>query len=1498
MYEYEPSIKYQDYVDVLERSDNVKVSSLKVARSTEDRKEKNQTDIRFCGIEQLWLETPGKAGPRDKSFFSAEHEVAAGSPSRWHFAPKEEEVKLCWELKGRLTSNGKTFANPVELKVELFTRKNQTPLWVKTIKWKAGECPKEGNIKFTGDLNSSVYKSATGTVEETTEWKDKTRFPDAVITVDGSPYKLKVSIINAGDPRFIVARWIYFDVLVDSLELKWGEASMLPKTRPDIPDTLNLQKIVGKPADPSVPGDKAKKGYEEIILEELKKANSEPVEGVIHEVKLTSNVFSFQKKQDEQNVESYQTQKDFDCYKALWGNGARIPLIVKAYIKKSVDGEKTDKVPEVMGGSQLIWDWDEKRADRWKEFLAGRSEPKTEPFLKDAFDKNAPFKPKADSNCPKEYGGKHGDDSESSLVFPEQKSCAEFPFTVEKSKGRKWSSISSFGTGENQGISAVIFQPARFAGDIYKIKAYLHFERYTDTEDDIQAPDPVQTKTCEFKVFRRINLISLRRGNPGKSPDTLEAALKNTYLEELDMYVEVKPEAVDNEVYKKALKTAISRVCRREHFPFNLVGVPYIPLVSRFAIDTQPPDGSAGVVFRNWDTLKFEIASLFENQRMRLVNGSPAGLFDEDVKSQTSGNTGTLIKIGSNSVLLFRGDAPLNTGEKIVGETSDTASALNFDQNSKSYWGWRVQVSSKTEKDDRIYEESIKVVFPDKSEVIIDYKDKSGIKRKLTADLPQTGKDAITKGFKSALANFDERGAFNVVVNARTNSSNAVNRHKNVEAFIEGLLKDPALPDRRDACQKLLNTFKGLFVGPSASKYQKGISLLLVGEIVWEYAKLQFPNAEGIFLLHIPGRYKGYSLTDTANGARQVEAKMPKVQGAFYPELSGDTNSKPFRTRDRGIAFIATVSDDDGTPTKSEESIIKHELAHGLFLPHNVNKTVKPQPASPKPVCHVKDDGCLMNYDLDTEHFCGMCMLRLRGWKWRAKFVKNVIEVKVLNGDDKTFLTANDSQYVNLPKEDKWVDPIFTKNKDRLGRKVRVMVKFDPDKTKGDRCYVQVLGHKDNSVYSDEEKGRRESFNISQEPADLASGDFDRAVGPAIEGSRDANDSFFCEVELPPSVGDRYKIIAYGDDMTPVETAEIETWRAVYYMVIAAGNTTHCVPSRSFRSVLEPAYVGSCTLLIHLGDETMVQVNPKPECAYVDAVANADFVPLVDQLCDRKVPSLPDRKYSDFKPFLARFVFVDQLPSSISQGATLPVGPVPIGPGKPLIRVPIVTAKAPLTDPTADMRKALWIGFGRSIMDGSKPTVPGNHWFINATLTCTDGTVHQIPASNCVPVADPTNDELFREIDVRVDNLPTATPTGSVSLEIVRVNRMVAGLAIDGTRGIMVMPGRMHFVAKSHANQISAAIHELGHSMGMVAEPGNAGLDAHATFYKSDGNHCWTGLTKQTSDNLYQKDPNAASSAQCLMFGFITNPPRTTFCANCTAALRKLDISGGLLAKL
>jgi hypothetical protein len=70
------------------------------------------------------------------------------------------------------------------------------------------------------------------------------------------------------------------------------------------------------------------------------------------------------------------------------------------------------------------------------------------------------------------------------------------------------------------------------------------------------------------------------------------------------------------------------------------------------------------------------------------------------------------------------------------------------------------------------------------------------------------------------------------------------------------------------------------------------------------------------------------------------------------------------------------------TPPPSIKEIASHEIGHTLFLPHAPGTAGGPA-AHHDQAAHWNN--CMMSYHFDREmKFCGLCLLRLRGWDYRV----------------------------------------------------------------------------------------------------------------------------------------------------------------------------------------------------------------------------------------------------------------------------------------------------------------------------------------------------------------------------------------------------------------------------------------------------------------------------------------------------------------------------------
>jgi hypothetical protein len=98
-------------------------------------------------------------------------------------------------------------------------------------------------------------------------------------------------------------------------------------------------------------------------------------------------------------------------------------------------------------------------------------------------------------------------------------------------------------------------------------------------------------------------------------------------------------------------------------------------------------------------------------------------------------------------------------------------------------------------------------------------------------------------------------------------------------------------------------------------------------------------------------------------------------------DLLGIAPSVPGSTTRERAAFVECATPDllNSEHTTLQE-VTAHEIGHHLFLPHAPFPQANP-PGGSRPEMHDKDDDqCTMGYNSPAEHFCGFCLVRLRGW--------------------------------------------------------------------------------------------------------------------------------------------------------------------------------------------------------------------------------------------------------------------------------------------------------------------------------------------------------------------------------------------------------------------------------------------------------------------------------------------------------------------------------------
>lgn len=407
---------------------------------------------------------------------------APGGSDDFHFAPGVETVTINYEIDDLAETI-------VQAELQLYTRFKQAPLWTldltklgrdwychgtHEIEWD-GRLPAQPTAEKKGEATATGFKHKLGDFEPN-EVKDV--HPDGYLTVEHSPYKLRLAVSSPAVQANPAAAWTYLHVLVKKIELEYGDEKMLPASVPNQADhRKTLADLVAQGAKPPAEGAGPVKVYME------------------------SNVYKTSAAQMFDN--SLYTK-----YEALWGDGPMIPLVAKVYISDSAD--QPVLAPKALGKVKFLWDW-ESKSDAVPDAFAAQAQD----YYKDT------TKPKG-QNCHKDRGGKRADGTKA--MFPTQAGYAPqdaltdgtFPFEVEAvSDKRKWSAYSyAWRDKLLASKTGVIFQPARMAGDCYTVTVYLAWDKKADgkvvLDDDREAPLLVQKEikavTGKLELWRKTQM--------------------------------------------------------------------------------------------------------------------------------------------------------------------------------------------------------------------------------------------------------------------------------------------------------------------------------------------------------------------------------------------------------------------------------------------------------------------------------------------------------------------------------------------------------------------------------------------------------------------------------------------------------------------------------------------------------------------------------------------------------------------------------------------------------------------------------------------------------------------------------------------------------------------------------------------------------------------------------------------------------------------------------
>jgi hypothetical protein len=496
-----------------------------VARTSHDKVHVNRLSAPEYGVVEIRVlkgaagslshREPGASTPRAPSAAGVDtFNFAPGpqyNPATWTEDPaRHDRVKVWYDLHN-------PYLNITKAKLELFRRFDESAIWKRELK-------DEELLDGAHELEFE-YDNAGATAKRK-EWEgaidSSKRFPDGVLTVEHSPYKLRLSVEGPGQSKARMA-WTYVHVLIDHLELEWGVEDAIPSSkverRQPFHDLLNPRPggVAATPTSASIP----------IYLNSAIFMSR----GFLHEPVFKDSPFKKYAKKFE-DYEKTRVEKSvwllhssggemfdntlFEKYKKMWADGPEIPLFCKIWIRDSSGAAVV--APQAIGNTKFLWDWESRAA----------AVPST--FASDAQNYDVAVTEPPGENCHKDRGGKRGT---TLPVFPEQGGygpraqlkSADFPFEVMRCPApRKWSAYSLAWREEVLAAkTGVLFQPSRMAGDKYRITVYAAFEtadgKKPRLEVNTAAPLPIDPSlravSGDFEIWRRVPLIRYLKKTAG-----------------------------------------------------------------------------------------------------------------------------------------------------------------------------------------------------------------------------------------------------------------------------------------------------------------------------------------------------------------------------------------------------------------------------------------------------------------------------------------------------------------------------------------------------------------------------------------------------------------------------------------------------------------------------------------------------------------------------------------------------------------------------------------------------------------------------------------------------------------------------------------------------------------------------------------------------------------------------------------------------------------------
>jgi hypothetical protein len=238
----------------------------KVMRTASGLEHVNHLCVEAFGIKEFRLQNMD-ASRKSKSYMPAGYKAPSGGKDNFHFCPEKEKIHIYYKINDPLGLITKAT-------LELFRKYDELPIWSTILK----------REDYTDGLHKKEWDGKLINAK-------KDFFPDEYITIEHSPYKLRLIVESDHIKGQPAGSWTYFHILLKSLKI------ILAPKEAIYADTV----------------DDAKHKRDKAVYVAFKNSGGVPAPGKTRKLYLISNLFKRTGVEMDNN-------KAFTVYFDLWGN--------------------------------------------------------------------------------------------------------------------------------------------------------------------------------------------------------------------------------------------------------------------------------------------------------------------------------------------------------------------------------------------------------------------------------------------------------------------------------------------------------------------------------------------------------------------------------------------------------------------------------------------------------------------------------------------------------------------------------------------------------------------------------------------------------------------------------------------------------------------------------------------------------------------------------------------------------------------------------------------------------------------------------------------------------------------------------------------------------------------------------------------------------------------------------------------------------------------------